>query len=126
MIPTTYITNPILPTTPNGKNNPNALATLTPPPATSPQHTEPTTPAETALAAIWAHLLRLPHINTDDNFFTLGGDPIPSLQVVARARQTGWIIQPKHTFEHQTLRELAAAAQPAHHTTPTHQGPITG
>ncbi|MGI5506274.1 amino acid adenylation domain-containing protein [Lentzea sp. CA-135723] len=70
------------------------------------------TPAEQALARIWADLLGVPEAGVHDNFFELGGDSILGLQVVARARDAGWTITPKQTFLHQTIAELAAVAVP--------------
>jgi non-ribosomal peptide synthase protein (TIGR01720 family) len=70
----------------------------------------PVTPAESALATIWADVLGLPQVGTQDNFFELGGDSIVSLQVIARAKQVGLLLSPRQIFQHQTVAELAAVA----------------
>ena len=73
MVPARIVVLERLPLTPNGKIDRKAL----PAPdqlATSIAHVAPRTPAEAALAAIWADLLRQPNIGVTDNFFELGGD----------------------------------------------------
>ncbi|HEY4460901.1 MAG TPA: amino acid adenylation domain-containing protein, partial [Pseudonocardiaceae bacterium] len=74
----------------------------------------PRTETEAALAEIWAQVLGLDQIGVHDNFFGLGGDSILSIQIVARARQRGLVIGARDVFRHQTIAELATAAQ---HTT---------
>jgi hypothetical protein len=55
-------------------------------------------------------VLGLERVGVEDNFFELGGDSILSIQIVARAAQSGLRISPKLVFEHQTVAALAAAA----------------
>ncbi|MDP1787400.1 amino acid adenylation domain-containing protein [Nitrosomonas sp.] len=62
---------------------------------------------ETALVAIWAEVLGISRIGRNDNFFELGGDSILSLQIVTKARRTGWKITPRQLFEQQTIAALA-------------------
>ncbi|MFH8336566.1 non-ribosomal peptide synthase/polyketide synthase [Streptomyces sp. AM6-12] len=89
----------------------------------------PRTPAEHTLAAIWTEVLGVPEVGADDNYFTLGGDSILGIQIVSAARRAGLALTPRHLFTHQTLAELAAAAEqvpdgPA--TATAEQGPVTG
>ncbi|MGO4129851.1 condensation domain-containing protein, partial [Inquilinus sp. YAF38] len=72
---------------------------------------EPEGEAEQAIARIWAEVLGLRQVGRDDNFFDRGGDSILSLQVIARARRQGLILTLRDTFQHQTVRALAAAAR---------------
>ncbi|MEZ0071311.1 amino acid adenylation domain-containing protein [Planotetraspora sp. GP83] len=78
----------------------------------------PRTPAERALARIWADVLGVDRVGVTDNFFELGGDSILSIQVVSRARQDGLDLTSRDVFLHQTVASLAArlteAAAPAH------------
>ena len=76
---------------------------------------EPRTPAEAALAEIWAQVLGVARVGVTDNFFELGGDSILSIQAVSRARAAGLRIGSADVFRHQTVADLAAAA--AHRTT---------
>ncbi len=85
----------------------------------------PQTPAEQALAQIWAEVLGRAAIGVHDNFFDIGGDSIRSIQVVARAGATGWRITPKLLFQNQTIAQLAQVAEPAP-TMATQQEPVIG
>ncbi|MCP3401818.1 non-ribosomal peptide synthase/polyketide synthase [Bradyrhizobium sp. CCGB20] len=110
MVPARIAVLDRLPLTPNGKIDRKAL----PAPdqlAASVEHVAPRTPAEAALAAIWADLLRQPKVGVTDNFFELGGDSIISLQMVSRARREGVLIEPRDVFRHQTIETLAAASR---------------
>ncbi|MFJ5534654.1 non-ribosomal peptide synthase/polyketide synthase [Streptomyces sp. NPDC093261] len=87
----------------------------------------PRTDAERTLAAIWSDVLGVPEVGTDDNYFALGGDSILGIQIVSAARRAGLALSPRHLFRHQTLAELAAAADdlpvPA---TEAEQGAVVG
>ncbi|MFF5078188.1 amino acid adenylation domain-containing protein [Actinoplanes sp. NPDC000266] len=73
----------------------------------------PRTPAEQTLCGLFAEVLGLPAVGVEDSFFTLGGDSIVSLQLVARARTAGLRITPRQIFELRTVAALAAVAAPA-------------
>ncbi|WP_018348686.1 non-ribosomal peptide synthetase [Longispora albida] len=97
-----------LPLTPNGKLDARAL----PEPnwlETSGQD-EPRTPAEQALAALFAEVLGLPSVGAHDSFFELGGDSIVAISLVNRARAAGLAITPREVFRLRTVAALAAAA----------------
>jgi aryl carrier-like protein len=51
---------------------------------------------------------KLPLTSIHDNFFSLGGDSILSIQIVAQARKIGLTFTPNALFEHQTIAELAS------------------
>jgi amino acid adenylation domain-containing protein len=110
MIPAAVVVLDDLPLTPNGKVDRRAL----PAPEEARQDAErpivaPRNEVERRLAAVWAAVLKLDRVSVHDNFFELGGDSIVSLQIVARARQAGLELTPKHVFQRQTIAELAAA-----------------
>ena len=46
-----------------------------------------------AAAGIWAGLLRLKRVGIHENVFELGGDSILTIQVIARARQRGLMVE---------------------------------
>ncbi|MFI5800203.1 amino acid adenylation domain-containing protein [Streptomyces sp. NPDC051677] len=73
--------------------------------------TEPLTPAERVLAALFRELLALPEVPLDEDFFALGGDSISSIRLVSRAAEAGVVISARDVFKHQTVRELAAVAR---------------
>ncbi|MFP2933459.1 condensation domain-containing protein, partial [Pyxidicoccus sp. 3LG] len=64
-------------------------------------------------------------VGIHDNFFELGGDSIISLQVIARARQAGMRLSPRHIFQHRTVAELARVAE-AEQPTLEARGPVEG
>ncbi|MBU6352221.1 MAG: amino acid adenylation domain-containing protein, partial [Chloroflexi bacterium] len=126
MVPSLFVLLDALPLTPNGKVDRRALPAPTDAgsPA-APVANTALTPAEAILAALWQQVLRLPQVGLDDNFFTIGGDSILSIQIVARARQAGLQITPRQIFANQTLRQLAAVAVPALSSTAV-QEEVTG
>jgi amino acid adenylation domain-containing protein/non-ribosomal peptide synthase protein (TIGR01720 family) len=126
MIPSAFVFLDAIPVTPNGKIDRRAL----PAPDFSVNDTEqtedvPRTEAECILSGIWSELLKLERVGLRDNFFHLGGDSILSIQVIARARQSGLLLTPRQIFEHPTLAALASVAATISHTT-DEQGRITG
>ena len=73
-------------------------------------YTAPRNDVEQILVDIWGQLLGIESIGIFDNFFELGGDSVISIQIIARANQTGLRLTPKQVFEHQTVAALAEAA----------------
>ncbi|WP_344582136.1 amino acid adenylation domain-containing protein [Streptomyces lunalinharesii] len=59
------------------------------------------------LTQLFAQVLHLDDAGTGDDFFTLGGDSITAIQLVARARKAGLHLTPKHVFTHRTAATLA-------------------
>ncbi|MFH9725725.1 amino acid adenylation domain-containing protein [Streptomyces sp. NPDC017254] len=97
-----------LPLTPNGKLDAKALPE---PRWTSLTGTDtPSTPAETALAALFADVLGLPAVGVHDSFFELGGDSIVAIQLVNRAREAGLALTPRDVFRGRTVSALARTA----------------
>jgi amino acid adenylation domain-containing protein/non-ribosomal peptide synthase protein (TIGR01720 family) len=70
----------------------------------------PRTQREAALARIWEDFLGLERVGIHDNFFDLGGDSLLALRCVMRANGSGMSLTPNSIFRHQTIAELAAAA----------------
>ncbi len=70
---------------------------------------EPRTETEAMLAAVVAEVLGLDRVGVDDDFFTLGGDSIVSIQLVTRARAADVRITARQVFELRTVAALAAA-----------------
>ncbi|MBW5423587.1 amino acid adenylation domain-containing protein, partial [Streptomyces sp. BG9H] len=112
MVPTTVVILDALPLNPNGKLDRGRLPSPGPA-ARAVRHVAPRTPTESALARIWAEVLREERIGVDDNFFELGGDSILSIQVVARARQEGLPLTSRNLYQHQTVAALAHCADAA-------------
>jgi amino acid adenylation domain-containing protein/non-ribosomal peptide synthase protein (TIGR01720 family) len=114
MVPSRVIPLERLPLTENGKIDRKAL----PDPESSTvsgdaasdaaSEVDPPSPVEQQLIEVWKEVLRVPAVRVTDNFFSLGGDSILSLQVIARARRRGLKVTPKQLFERQTIRDLAS------------------
>ncbi|MET0397982.1 MAG: amino acid adenylation domain-containing protein [Longimicrobiaceae bacterium] len=110
MVPAAFVLLDAFPLTANGKTDRRALPA---PDAVRPElggeFVEPRTDAERALARVWGEVLGVERVGARDNFFSLGGDSIRSIRVVARAREEGLEIALPLLFRHQTVEALAAA-----------------
>ncbi|MGP1384064.1 MAG: amino acid adenylation domain-containing protein [Thainema sp.] len=124
MVPSAIAVLDALPLTPNGKVDRHALPV---PEMIQSQvsYTPPTTQSEQILTQIWADVLGLEQVGIHDNFFSLGGDSILSIQVIAKANQAGLHLTPKQLFEHQTIVGLAAVAG-TESQVQAEQGEVTG
>jgi amino acid adenylation domain-containing protein/non-ribosomal peptide synthase protein (TIGR01720 family) len=112
MVPNLWVKLESIPLTSNGKldkkNLPEAdLAVNT--------YVAPGTELETLLVNIWQDLLGVDCIGINDNFFSLGGDSIVSMQVVSRIRRSGHNIRPRDIFTYQNIAQLSAAIQQMQH-----------
>ncbi|WDE12577.1 amino acid adenylation domain-containing protein [Thalassomonas haliotis] len=117
MVPSLWQAMPELPRLANGKVNRQQLPA---PEATSDneekaqnqQEHNHASETELTLLAIWQELLGQQDIALDDNFFSLGGDSILGLQVIAKARKAGIKLTPQQIFQHKTISALAQLAAP--------------
>ncbi|MEO3827710.1 amino acid adenylation domain-containing protein [Actinomadura sp. B10D3] len=107
MAPAVIVPLDALPLNANGKLDRAAL----PPAEARPDrpHVEPATATERRLAEIWAGALKVERVGRDDGFFDLGGHSILLIQVVLEAVQAGLPVTLLMFYQHETLRELAAA-----------------
>ncbi len=109
MIPAHFVFLDAMPLMASGKIDRRALPAPDYDARESDAYEAPRNAAEERLAGIWREVLGVERVGRRDNFFELGGDSILSIQVVARANQTGLAITPKLFFQHQTVAGLAAA-----------------
>ncbi|OQQ31465.1 non-ribosomal peptide synthetase [Prescottella equi] len=107
MVPTAIVPLRTLPLTANGKVDRKALPE--PDFGALVGSGEPRTETEATLAAVVAEVLGLDRVGVDDDFFTLGGDSIVSIQLVTRARAADVRITARQVFELRTVAALAAA-----------------
>ncbi|HEY4455075.1 MAG TPA: amino acid adenylation domain-containing protein [Pseudonocardiaceae bacterium] len=122
LVPSALVLLDAIPLTSNGKLDRAAL----PAPTSDTAYAPPRSPTESALAAIWAELLRVDRVGRDDNFFALGGDSILGIQVVSRAAAAGISVTPPLLFQHPTIAGLAAASEHAGPTVAADQDAVTG
>lgn len=107
MMPAALVVLEQLPLTPNGKLDRTALPA---PEFTGMAYRAPRSADEEILAGIFAEVLGLGRVGIDDDFFTIGGDSIRSIQVVTRARGHGVSVSSGEIFQHRTVTGLAEVA----------------
>jgi amino acid adenylation domain-containing protein len=111
MVPNTVTVLDRLPLTPNGKVDRRALPD---PEAEGEAYTAPRTPAEAALAEIWAQLLGRERVGVHDDFFGLGGHSLLAVRMVFRVREAfGPEVPLRALYEHPTLAGFARAVEGA-------------
>jgi len=125
MVPSAFVSLAALPRTPNGKLDARALPAPDAAAGNEADATAPRTRAEEVLARVWAQVLGRESVGVHENFFELGGDSILSIQVIVRAAREGVRIALRQVFQHQSVAELAAAADTAVPVA-AEQGPVTG
>jgi len=108
MIPSEFIFLEQFPVTSNGKLDKDAL----PLPAHSRpclarDYVSPRTPAEKILVGIWQEGLQIDRVGVCDSFFTLGGDSIKSIPVLAAMREHGLGLTLLQLFQEETIERLA-------------------
>ena len=109
MAPAAYVEIDAVPLTPNGKLDRRAL----PAPdwgkqARRSSYVAPRGQAETAMAAIWAEVLRLDQVGVEDNLFELGADSLHVFQIAARAGKAGLAVTPKQILQQRTIAAICA------------------
>jgi len=114
MVPAGFVNIEAMPLTGNGKLDRKALPEPDFTESRSGERVQPSTQAEVALAEVWADTLGLEDVGIDDNFFELGGDSIRSVEIISGARSRGFEISLREVFQYQTIRELAASAEPVY------------
>ncbi|WP_442941858.1 amino acid adenylation domain-containing protein [Nocardia sp. NBC_00416] len=110
MNPTAIVEIEDMPVTPTGKIDRKALRqrTFT---AEATAGRPPATPAERIMAQLFADVLHLDNVSAESNFFTLGGDSIVSMRLVALAKSAGLTLTPRDVFEGKTVEALAEIAR---------------
>ena len=71
------------------------------------EYVAPENEVEKKLAEIWCDILKLEQIGIHDNFFSMGGDSIISIQLVSKARNSDIYFTPKDLFKNPTIAQLA-------------------
>ncbi len=109
MVPSAFVTLDALPLLPTGKVNRLALP---PPDRQRPRmavaYVGPSTPFETAIAAIWSDVLELDTIGVHDPFLDLGGNSLQAMRIAARVQEEfGVEIHLAELFAAATVAEMA-------------------
>jgi amino acid adenylation domain-containing protein len=76
---------------------------------------QPSTPMESKLRSLWSSILRIDSnkISVRDSFFTLGGDSILAIKLVAACRTEGIILSAVDIFRTPSLSDMALTAKSA-------------
>ncbi len=109
MVPSHFCFIDAMPLSANGKHDHRAL----PAPEWGTIEQElvaPRTPTEERIAGIWAEVLGVDRVGVTQDFFSIGGDSIRSIQIVARCKRAGIHLRPSDLFQHSTIAALAALA----------------
>ncbi|MUZ75550.1 amino acid adenylation domain-containing protein, partial [Agrobacterium vitis] len=106
MIPSAFVSLPMLPLTVNGKLD---KATLPDPEHRGKnENTPPSNDTERAVAKIWEKILNVSQVGVNDNFFDLGGHSLLAMQVVAQLQLSlNTSITAEMIFHCQTVAKLA-------------------
>ncbi|MEN5144491.1 amino acid adenylation domain-containing protein, partial [Pseudomonas juntendi] len=109
MLPAAYVCLAELPLTANGKLDRRALPAPGSDALVSRAFEPPQGEVESALAVIWAQILKVDQIGRHDHFFELGGHSLLAVTLVERMRKAGLSADVRVLFAQPTLAALAAA-----------------
>jgi amino acid adenylation domain-containing protein len=112
MVPAHFVVLDEMPLTPNGKLDRRALPAPDTEDVQTGLYVEPSNATEQAMCEVWQEVLKLDRVGIEDNFFSLGGDSILSIQVVSMLKSRDIVVDIKDIFKHQTIAELAAQIGP--------------
>lgn len=109
MIPAWFISLPAFPLSASGKVNIRALAEMNQYRLdTGIEYVAPAPGLEQQLAAIWQEELRTDKVGVFDNFFTLGGDSLKAIRLIAAMNESsGREFRIADLFKYPSIRELA-------------------
>ncbi|RBL90135.1 non-ribosomal peptide synthase/polyketide synthase [Chitinophaga flava] len=108
MIPALLMELSALPLTASGKVNRKALPNPDAAALASSEYVAPRNETEQLLTGIWEHILDIPRVGVNDNFFALGGNSLLSMRLVAALRKQLQIELPvKSVFTHPSVALLA-------------------
>lgn len=110
MVPSYYVKIDAFPLSANGKLNLKALPD--PEIKINEQYEEPSTKEESLLAEHFANVLGLSKVGITDNYFSIGGDSIKSIQISSRMRNAGYQVSVQEIFKNPTIKQLALKIKP--------------
>jgi iturin family lipopeptide synthetase C len=122
MLPSYFVRMESFPLTINGKLD---FKSLPEPEATGSEDYEaPRTKEEQLLVEQWSKVLDIPKLGITDNYFSIGGDSIKSIQISSRMRSAGYELSVQDIFKYPTIKQLATKLK--HVVRQSNQSLITG
>lgn len=107
MLPSSIIAIDTLPLTKNGKVDKKQLEDIVQTMTDKTPYVAPTTALEKMLCKTWQDVLQREKVGVNDNYFSLGGDSIFSLQIAAQLKGSGIQLDVHDIFTYQTVALLA-------------------
>ena len=116
MLPQKYVQLEQMPLTLNGKIDKKALPKLHNSAILEDHHTfvAATTLEEKLLVSVWEEVLKKENIGIKDNFFSIGGDSIKSIQIVSKLKQHGFVLKAGDIISNPKLEDLVPLLQKNH------------
>ncbi|MEX2964659.1 amino acid adenylation domain-containing protein, partial [Microbulbifer sp. TYP-18] len=108
MVPSAFVRLPAIPLTPNRKVDQRALPAPADQDFARSRYQAPSSDMEVTLVALWQENLKVEKIGIEDNYFSLGGDSIRSISLVAEAKERGLVFSVKDLFSNPTVAALAS------------------
>ncbi|ELR67999.1 Long-chain-fatty-acid--CoA ligase [Fulvivirga imtechensis AK7] len=128
MLPGYYVHLEAFPLTPSAKVDHKALPE--PEFKGNDEYVAPETKEEKLLCEIWSKVLGIEKIGITDNFFSIGGDSIKSIQVSSKMRIEGYNVSVRDIFTYKTIEALAPNLEEiktiANQSLVTGEVPLTG
>lgn len=110
MIPSYAVVVGTLPLTENGKVGTELLPVPSGEDVWLERYVAPRNEVESALCGLFAQVLAVPRVGIEDNFFSLGGDSLKTVNLTAAAKAAGLEITIDQIFSHPCVADLAAVA----------------
>ncbi|OXB23744.1 hypothetical protein B0A80_09795 [Flavobacterium tructae] len=113
MLPQKYVQLEQMPLTINGKIDKKALYKLQNGTVIEDNHVfvAATTLEEKLLVSVWEEVLKKEGIGIKDNFFSIGGDSIKSIQIVSKLKQHGFVLKAGDIISNPRLEDLVPLMQ---------------
>ncbi|MGR6765258.1 non-ribosomal peptide synthetase [Paenibacillus sp. T2-29] len=108
MIPYKFIVLEYFPETPNGKIDVNKFPRINEIETDQQlQYVPPRNLDEQSVASAFEEILAIKMIGVYDNFFSLGGDSMKAIQLIAKLIEDGYEVEVKDLFKNQTVQSLS-------------------
>ncbi|WP_460091207.1 non-ribosomal peptide synthase/polyketide synthase [Pseudomonas sp. S2_E02] len=114
MVPGAFVALDVLPLSPNGKIDRQALPAPGLDAVLSRHYEAPEGEVETVLARVWAEVLNVEQVGRHDNFFELGGHSLLAIRLVNLLQRAGQQVTLAELFQRPSVESLAALVGQRH------------